>query len=100
MAKKKRMDAMNEPGGKTISPSESAGECIARVENGLVTMTENGQPQWDSTATLTERMEHYRVPGVSIAVVDAYAIDWVKGYGVCIASEVEPVTPHTLFHAG
>jgi CubicO group peptidase (beta-lactamase class C family) len=94
------MDAMNEPGEKTISPSDSVNERITQVENSLVTMTENSQPQWGSTATLAERIEHYRVPGVSIAVVDACAIDWVKGYGVRVASEADPVTPHTLFHAG
>jgi hypothetical protein len=66
------MDAMNEPGGKTISPSDSVDECIVQVENGLVLMTTNGQPQWGSTAILAERMKYYQVTRVSIAVINAY----------------------------
>jgi len=68
-----------------------------RVENGLVHMTTNGQPEWGKTSTLAERMEHYQVPGVSIAVIDNYKLDWVKGYGVLIAGKGEAVTAHTLF---
>jgi len=81
-------------------PSGSVDERIARVENGLVCMAANGQPQWGNTSTLAERMGHYQAPGVSIAAIDAYIIDWVKGYGVRAAGEGGAVTAHTLFHAG
>jgi CubicO group peptidase (beta-lactamase class C family) len=84
----------------SLPPSGSVDERIARVENGLVLMDANGQPQWGSTSSLTERMKYYQTPGVSVAIIDAYKVDWVKGYGVRIAGENEPVTTRTLFHAG
>ncbi|MEA1976379.1 MAG: serine hydrolase domain-containing protein [Chloroflexota bacterium] len=46
---------------------------------------------------LLERMQHYRVPGVTIAVINGSQIEWVKGYGVLEAGSREPVTPETLF---
>ncbi len=75
-------------------------ERIARVENGLVPMSAEAQPQWGSSATLAERMAHYQAPGVSVAVMDEHGLDWAKGYGVRVAGESEAVTAQTLFHAG
>lgn len=49
--------------------------------------------------TLAERMAAYRVPGVSIAVIDEYKILWAKGYGVRTAGESEAVTTQTLFNS-
>ncbi|MHC4206304.1 MAG: serine hydrolase domain-containing protein, partial [Planctomycetota bacterium] len=73
---------------------------ILRIENGIIPMSEIGQPQWDRTATLSERMQHYRVPGVSIAVIDSFSIAWAKGYGSLRSGGDAPVTAQTLFHAG
>jgi len=81
-------------------PSGGVDERISRVENGLVRMAANGQPEWGSTSRLAERMGEYQAPGVSVAVIDAYQVDWAKGYGVRIAGEGEAVSAHTLFHAG
>jgi CubicO group peptidase (beta-lactamase class C family) len=78
----------------------SVDERIARVENGLVRMNANYQPQWGDACALAERMGHYQTPGVSVAVIDEYRVDWVKGYGVRTADEEEAVTAQTLFHAG
>jgi CubicO group peptidase (beta-lactamase class C family) len=44
-------------------------------------------------------MEHHRVPGVSLAVVDEGRIAWVGAYGVGEAGTEERVTPETLFQA-
>ena len=49
---------------------------------------------------LTERMGYYQVPGVSIAVIDNYAIEWAKGYGIVYINSTESVTPESLFQAG
>lgn len=49
--------------------------------------------------TLAERMEHYRVPGVSIAVIEDGRVAWARGFGVREAGGTEPVTPETLFQA-
>jgi CubicO group peptidase (beta-lactamase class C family) len=49
---------------------------------------------------LLDRMAHYRVPGVSIAVINDNRIEWAKGYGVLEAGTDAPVTPDTLFQTG
>lgn len=54
----------------------------------------------DSTWTIEERMAHYGVPGVSIAVIKDSKIEWVKSYGVMDKKSKVPVTPRTLFQAG
>jgi len=50
-------------------------------------------------ASLLERMEAYGVPGVSIAVIRDFEVEWAKGYGLRSAESDEPVTPTTLFQA-
>src|SRR5688572_3347552 len=48
---------------------------------------------------LAERMAHYKVPGVSIAVIDKGDIAWAKGYGVLDAHGTTPVTTDARFQA-
>jgi len=69
---------------------------ILKVENNLqgFIVTEGEKP-W----TLKERMEHYKVPAVSIAVIKDYKIDWAKAYGYADLSEKTPATTQTLFQA-
>ncbi|MFB0563525.1 MAG: serine hydrolase domain-containing protein, partial [Candidatus Lokiarchaeia archaeon] len=70
---------------------------IHRVENGLLkAVVIKGQPV---EMSLADRMEHYKVPAVSIAVINDYKIEWARGYGVVEADGTEPVTPETLFQA-
>jgi CubicO group peptidase (beta-lactamase class C family) len=71
---------------------------VLRFENGFPILTANGV-LLGKTTTLVERMEHYYVPGVSIAVINDYELEWAKGYGVLDAEESQPVTPETLFPA-
>jgi CubicO group peptidase (beta-lactamase class C family) len=75
-------------------------ERIQRVENGLIAVTTEREFEWGDPKTLAERMEHYGVPGVSIAVINDYQLEWAKGYGVLEAGRNEPVTPDSLFNAG
>jgi CubicO group peptidase (beta-lactamase class C family) len=67
------------------------------VENNLIAPL---YLEGDSTWTIEARMKHYGVPGVSIAVINDYKIEWVKTYGVMDKETQEPVTPQTLFQAG
>lgn len=53
----------------------------------------------DSLWTIEERMQHYGVHGVSIAVIDSFRIAWVKSYGVMDTADKRPVTDSTLFQA-
>lgn len=50
--------------------------------------------------TIADRMRHYRVPGVAVAVIRDSKIDWVRGYGVRDSTTGEPVTAQTMFQAG
>jgi CubicO group peptidase (beta-lactamase class C family) len=49
--------------------------------------------------SLADRMADYKVPGVSIAVIDNFKIEWAKGYGFKEAGRNDPVTTQTLFQA-
>ena len=57
---------------------------IHRVESGLVPL---------------ERMHHYKVPGVSIAVIDNEEIDWARGYGLADIPTGKEVEVDTRFQA-
>jgi CubicO group peptidase (beta-lactamase class C family) len=73
---------------------------IQRVEKGLIPnpgIVIKGQPP--SKAALVERMKVYRVPGLSIAVINGYELEWEEGYGIRESGGTSPVTPETLFQA-
>lgn len=74
----------------------------ARIDRVLSGLRPWKVPDADSTVrwTLAERMQHYHVPGVSIAVVDSGRIVWAKGFGVKEAGGADSVTPTTRFQAG
>src|SRR5689334_5375798 len=70
---------------------------IKNVENGLLpAVLVKGDSGW----SIQDRMKHYKVPGVSIAVINNFKIEWVKAYGVKDVETNEPVTAETLFQAG
>lgn len=70
---------------------------IKRVETGLLpAVLVKGDPSW----SIEERMKHYKVPGLSIAVINNHKIDWARSYGVTDIETREPVTTETLFQAG
>ena len=61
------------------SPETALEKKIARIESGLLGDYGDSPSQG---MDLSERMLHYNVPGVSIAVINDYKVEWVKGYGV------------------
>ncbi|MGZ5556465.1 MAG: serine hydrolase domain-containing protein, partial [Candidatus Aminicenantales bacterium] len=74
-----------------------SGARIARVENGLMSpVVIKGDP----SGNIVDRMKHYGIPGVSVAVFDKDRVLWAKGYGVMDVESKEPVTEKTLFVAG
>jgi CubicO group peptidase (beta-lactamase class C family)/TolA-binding protein len=76
------------------APAQSHSE---RVEQGLLpSVLVKGQPGWN----IQERMKHYKVPGVSIAVINNFKVEWARAYGVKDMETNEPVTTETLFQAG
>lgn len=69
---------------------------MARVENGLLQpVAVRGAPAY--AMRLAERMQALNVPGVSIAVLNAGAVEWSGSYGVADARTGRPVTSGTLF---
>ena len=51
------------------------------------------------TYAIADRMLHYGVPGVSVAVLDDGRIAWARGWGVADTETGAPVTSTTLFQA-
>ena len=77
---------------------DDTSERIRRVENGLIQPFQiKGEKaeKWN----IAERMKHYKVPGVSVAVISNGAVEWAKGYGEREAGTNLPVTKETLFQA-
>lgn len=68
------------------------------VEQGLLP-TFAIQGQTPPRMTISDRMQQYYVPGVSIAVINNDNLEWAEGYGVVEAGNSQPVTTQTLFQA-
>jgi CubicO group peptidase (beta-lactamase class C family) len=49
--------------------------------------------------TLREVMDRMHVPGLSVAVIRDFKIDWAKGWGVADVETGAPVTTETMFQA-
>ncbi|WP_128543386.1 serine hydrolase [Larkinella soli] len=82
------------------APAQSPGPVenrIRQVENSLMPYVPvAGRPAWN----LRERMAYHRVPGLSIAVVHHFRIDWAKSYGLADTTTRRPVTTETPFSVG
>jgi CubicO group peptidase (beta-lactamase class C family) len=69
---------------------------VAQVENGL-------RPpvlvEGDKTWSIADRLKHYGVQGVSVAVIRDNKLEWARGYGIADAETKQPVTSSTLFQA-
>ena len=82
---------------KTASPGEEAR--IHRIETGVVEIP-TGKDEPPLRLNLQQLMELYKIPGLSIAVIDNFQIAWAKGYGVVEMGSNKTVTTKTLFQAG
>jgi CubicO group peptidase (beta-lactamase class C family) len=69
---------------------------ITRVENGLMSWV---QTQDTLRWSLKQRMDFYKIQGLSIAVINDGRIEWAKGYGWADSAEHRQVTEQTLFQA-
>ena len=71
---------------------------IARAIASLRPQVEiEGRP--DQRWSLSERMAHYKVPGLSVAIISGGKIVWAGGFGVKEAGTADSVTASTLFQA-
>ncbi|MEO7294019.1 MAG: serine hydrolase domain-containing protein [Ginsengibacter sp.] len=72
---------------------------IKKVENNLsgwVQLEGSNENSWN----LQQRMQYYKIKGLSIAVIRNFKIEWVRGYGLADTATMKPVTVETLFQAG
>jgi CubicO group peptidase (beta-lactamase class C family) len=59
-----------------------------RIENSLkefrgpMALFQGKHTDTQKKMVLSDRMAHFKVPGVGIAVIDNYKVDWAKGYGI------------------
>ena len=70
-------------------------EQIKQVENNLA-----GRLKITGESNILDRMAHFKVKGLSIAVVKNHEVVWAKGYGWADVNEKRPVTTETLFKPG
>jgi len=83
--------------GNAYQGAEALPDRISRVENGLLpAVVIKGQAP---AMTIADRIKQYKVPGVSIALINGGKIEWAKGYGVTEAGGAAPVTAETMFQA-
>ncbi|MHA1211866.1 MAG: serine hydrolase domain-containing protein [Candidatus Heimdallarchaeota archaeon] len=80
------------------SNTEEISDRIQRIENSLVGIDD--QSPVDKKQSIAERMAEYKIPGLCIAVINNYKIEWAKSYGVRnINVKDDPITLNTIFQA-
>lgn len=86
------------PGGVQPQAAPDTAARIERVLKGLRPRIEvEGAPvRW----TLAERMTAYKVPAVTLAIIDGGRLVWAQGFGLTEIGGQDPVTATTLFQAG
>ena len=83
----------------TPAKTKDTAERISRIEHSAAIVPQaEGKPP--ITLSLSDLMEKFKVPALSIAVIDNFQIVWAKGYGVVAPDSKSPVTTKTLFQAG
>jgi len=70
---------------------------ISSVETGLV--SGSIAPPGSSRFTIEERLRHYAVPGVSVAVINNGRVEWARAWGTVEAGKSNAVDTTTLFQA-
>ncbi|MBG9378774.1 serine hydrolase [Panacibacter sp. DH6] len=82
---------------KAVGQQTTTAQKIKEVENSLMQYVPvKGFAGWN----ILDRMKYYKVPGLSIAVISNYKVDWAKAYGMADTTLHTPVTTETMFSAG
>src|SRR5215831_12842552 len=74
--------------------AEPVGQTIETIETAQAPNRQGYDP-----FTLREVMDRMHVPGLSVAVIRNFKIDWAKGWGVTDVDSGTPVTAETMFQA-
>jgi CubicO group peptidase (beta-lactamase class C family) len=56
--------------------------------------------QTGESSTLAKRMEFYKTPGVTVAVINNNRVEWAKGFGYLTAGGPTPVDEKSIFQTG
>ncbi len=84
-------------GKNAFTQDNSLQQRIKGVENNLIPYVPvKGFAGWN----INDRMKYYQVPGLSIAVIKDFRIDWIKAYGLADTIKKTAVTTETMFSAG
>ena len=84
------------PAAVPVLAADAPSDRMSRIENGLrPEVVIEGDTPW----TLEERMRHYEVPAVSIAVIQDFEVVHYRVYGVADRETGEKATGDTLFQA-
>lgn len=78
--------------------AEAANRQADLVERDLLPAVRVAGRQY-APATIAERLREYRVPAVSVAVVDSGIVVWARAYGTADVASGRAVTSATLFQA-
>jgi CubicO group peptidase (beta-lactamase class C family) len=87
------------PPAASQSKAEGQEERIRRIEVSAVNIS-LGADEQPLQMDLEKLLATFKVPGLSMAVIDDYQIAWTKTYGVTDTDSNKPVTTATLFQAG
>jgi len=77
---------------------KSVEQRIESVMNNLLPATAQ-EGKFSEPKTLSQRLAHHHTPGISIAVINNFEIEWARGFGVCENKTNHQVTSDTLFQA-
>ena len=77
---------------------QSIEQRIDRVINNLLPTTAL-EGKFDPPKNLYERLANYHTPGISIAVINDFEVEWASGFGKCEAGTTLDVKKDTLFQA-
>lgn len=69
------------------------------INNLLLVLATALEGKFGSPKTLDEQLAHHHAPGISIAVINDFEIEWARGFGVYEAGTIREVTPSTLLQA-
>ncbi len=83
---------------KTVQKQNPDLALINDIENGLLpSVIIEGSEQ--ASFNILERMNHYKIPGVSIAYINHGELIWAKGYGFTTNDSLTAIDENTLFQA-
>ncbi|GAB3959358.1 hypothetical protein GCM10028805_55330 [Spirosoma harenae] len=84
----------------TAQTTSYSKEVLAKIQQVEQHLAGNIRTSDDKDWTIQERMNHYKIYGLSMAVVRNYQIEWAKAYGWADTAKHRAVTTETRFQAG